>query len=282
MERLKPDGWASGRWAADAAYGRTGPTAGKHPGFTLIELLVVIAIIAILAAILFPIFITAKETGRTKACASNLRQIAAGILAYTGDWDDFFPYACDIEDYYDYQQTFGTYLMPKVPSLWDTVHSYTKSDKIWKCPSDKGIRMGYGSGEIVKPTAFGKFRTSYSWRTGLVFEMDAVPPYFRSGSGPAGPRMRVGQVRYPRRCLLTCDMYQYSPIYYTPGSPNGGWHVKKAPIFSWNVAFVDGHVANLTAEQFRNPHDHPADPNRVYRGKGIWSRYYVFGRPYVP
>src|SRR4029077_8607934 len=60
-------------------------------GFTLIELLVVIAIIAILAAILFPVFARAREQARKATCASNMRQIAVGALMYAQDYDELFP-----------------------------------------------------------------------------------------------------------------------------------------------------------------------------------------------
>ncbi len=60
-------------------------------GFTLIELLVVIAIIAILAAILFPVFAKAREKARQITCASNLKQISLGILQYYQDSDEQFP-----------------------------------------------------------------------------------------------------------------------------------------------------------------------------------------------
>ena len=60
-------------------------------GFTLIELLVVIAIIAILAAILFPVFAQAREKARTATCASNLKQISLGVLQYVQDYDESYP-----------------------------------------------------------------------------------------------------------------------------------------------------------------------------------------------
>ena len=62
-------------------------------GFTLIELLVVIAIIAILAAILFPVFARARENARKTNCASNVKQILLGIHQYAQDYDEVLPYA---------------------------------------------------------------------------------------------------------------------------------------------------------------------------------------------
>ena len=64
----------------------------RKSGFTLIELLVVIAIIAILAAILFPVFAQAREKGRQASCTSNMKQIGLAMLMYCGDYDEMFPY----------------------------------------------------------------------------------------------------------------------------------------------------------------------------------------------
>src|SRR6201990_961314 len=63
----------------------------RRAGFTLIELLGVIAIIAILAAILFPVFAQAKEAAKKTTCLSNTKQIALGVYLYTSDYDDTFP-----------------------------------------------------------------------------------------------------------------------------------------------------------------------------------------------
>jgi len=63
----------------------------KQRGFTLIELLVVIAIIAILAAILFPVFAQAKAKARQTACLSNIKQLATAVKMYQSDWDDYYP-----------------------------------------------------------------------------------------------------------------------------------------------------------------------------------------------
>jgi prepilin-type N-terminal cleavage/methylation domain-containing protein/prepilin-type processing-associated H-X9-DG protein len=63
----------------------------RRRGFTLIELLVVIAIIAILAAILFPVFAQAREKGRQAVCLSNLKQMALGMRMYVQDYDELYP-----------------------------------------------------------------------------------------------------------------------------------------------------------------------------------------------
>ena len=65
----------------------------KKQGFTLIELLVVIAIIAILAALLLPALASAKESGRSAKCLSNMRQVGLGIYMYKDDYDDHLPFA---------------------------------------------------------------------------------------------------------------------------------------------------------------------------------------------
>ena len=99
-------------------------TSQKNSAFTLIELLVVIAIIAILAAILFPVFARARENARRSSCQSNLKQIGLGILQYTQDYDEKLPSACDN-------------LSGDRP--WQlTIQPYVKSVQLFKCPSMSG------------------------------------------------------------------------------------------------------------------------------------------------
>jgi prepilin-type N-terminal cleavage/methylation domain-containing protein/prepilin-type processing-associated H-X9-DG protein len=99
----------------------------QRGAFTLIELLVVIAIIAILAAILFPVFAQAREKARQTSCLSNEKQIGLGILMYAQDFDETYPFS----QRYD----------PSVGHIWGmswavVTQPYAKSYDIYRCPSD--------------------------------------------------------------------------------------------------------------------------------------------------
>ena len=155
-------------------------------GFTLIELLVVIAIIAILAAILFPVFAKAREKARQSSCASNLKQITLGVLQYCQDYDErslrstigdatqlytrgntcsgcFHQYEAGLPD----AKNSGTGVR------WLPVAPYIKNTQVWYCPST-GSWQSYGYsrggdgvaiGTIPSPVAQVMFGDSY--RTGL-------------------------------------------------------------------------------------------------------------------
>ena len=93
-------------------------------GFTLIELLVVIAIIAILAAILFPVFAQAREKARSISCASNLKQLATSVLMYVQDNDETYPLGVR----QDWDSTWASEVQP-----------YVKNDAVFRCPDDGNL-----------------------------------------------------------------------------------------------------------------------------------------------
>jgi prepilin-type N-terminal cleavage/methylation domain-containing protein/prepilin-type processing-associated H-X9-DG protein len=105
----------------------------RRTGFTLIELLVVIAIIAILAAILFPVFAQAREKARATSCLSNTKQISLGFAMYNQDYDEGFPATVS-----ERQAPAGTpdTAEARAPfSIQNILYPYTKNTGIFKCPS---------------------------------------------------------------------------------------------------------------------------------------------------
>jgi prepilin-type N-terminal cleavage/methylation domain-containing protein/prepilin-type processing-associated H-X9-DG protein len=119
------------------------PFATARYGFTLIELLVVIAIIALLAAILFPVFTQAKAAAKRVACLSNQKQIGTGFLLYLSDYDDLMPDRRDLKVSLGYHP--WTSWPPSDPrSGWAEVlfDSYINNKDIWSCPSTKNSQVG--------------------------------------------------------------------------------------------------------------------------------------------
>jgi prepilin-type N-terminal cleavage/methylation domain-containing protein len=132
--------------------------------FTLIELLVVIAIIAILAAILFPVFAQARESARMTSCLSNMKQIGLALRMYTTDYDETFP---------NIYQGWGA---PAAGSnegwMWkNAVQPYIKNKGIWTCPSNPvGTPSAPG---ILPPDSNDQWRDNAK---GYVMEPDKIMP----------------------------------------------------------------------------------------------------------
>jgi prepilin-type N-terminal cleavage/methylation domain-containing protein/prepilin-type processing-associated H-X9-DG protein len=132
-------------------------------GFTLIELLVVIAIIAILAAILFPVFAQAREAARKTSCLSNTKQIGLGMMMYVQDYDEMYP--CNSWDTppigtADHESRTPNYLTA-IQWLW-RIMPYIKNRQIFACPSDPNPRDGW-SGYWAPQGADAEFNCDTAW-----------------------------------------------------------------------------------------------------------------------
>jgi len=208
----------------------------KRKGFTLIELLVVIAIIAILAAILFPVFSRAQEKARQTSCLSNVKQLALASRMYVQDWDEAWPP-------YD-----SVYWDPA--TFWPTLYEpYIRSWEIYWCPSES--RRGKG---IHRP--------SYSFNGGQWMHGQ---DWFMPGKPGENPGLSLlptflASVRRPVKCALVwddCNSPQYSGLYggslgkfYKSGVMEyyGQPHVWVLGSLAGrhndgdNIGFVDGHA----------------------------------------
>ena len=181
-------------------------------GFTLIELLVVIAIIAILAAILFPVFAKAREKARQSACLSNVKQLALAVLQYTQDYDEKMP--------------IGQYDTPTIYTLWNIPQNtsplcpYIKNTQIAYCPSDK-TSVGYGWPHPHHPYRYSSRSIGYF-------------------SYPS-ECMLFGESRN--------YTWIYCPICRTEDGGNG--YVSDRHNNGSNVAFIDGHAKWLSFQGLR-------------------------------
>lgn len=124
----------------------------RRAGFTLIELLVVIAIIAILAAILFPVFARAREKARQSTCTSNLKQLGLSLNMYAQDYDGIFPM-------WGYGGSDADDTVADGAFTWDTVlEPYMKNTQILICPSNSAR----DSGERPRSYAMPRYVSGYN------------------------------------------------------------------------------------------------------------------------
>lgn len=208
-------------------------TERRKKGFTLIELLVVIAIIAILAAILFPVFLSAKQSALTTACCSNLRQIATAFALYTGNWDGRCPPLCVGGEN-------GAWVLDVYPpDRRGLLDQYIKTTQLI-CPCDQLIRQLQG---------YWLMCSSYGYNAYYLAQQE-----WGNGSGdmvvPFGAPVKADS--FPRPAKIVCFTDKnviYEAEVATPGHPImfntlvycaqsvGAWHNGGA-----NVLFLDGHL----------------------------------------
>ena len=204
---------------------------GSSQAFTLIELLVVIAIIAILAAILFPVFARARENARRASCQSNLKQIGLGVIQYLQDYDEKFPTASYAES-----NLGGVH-----EGLWRTkIYPYIKSSQVFKCPSAANdfvttynlpsgqvtfaANLNYGANEFVIPMTGSSVKSSEIGATSrLPLVADCTRVLFNNAN----------------RVITANDDADDPPV-----NPSKARHFQGS-----NICFADGHVKYLNQGQ---------------------------------
>ncbi len=189
----------------------------RRSGFTLIELLVVIAIIAILAAILFPVFAQAREKARQASCMSNLRQYATATLMYTQDYDELFPQSA----YFG-----GTC----VALFYGLVQPYVKNDQITRCPTENNaMDLNAMFAGFAPPCAGTPPITSYSVNKGV----------FIDGFAAQGA-VSLAQINDSAGTVMAYD----GNVAFDTTQPVQARHQNM-----FNANFVDGHAKAIPARE---------------------------------
>jgi len=203
----------------------------KQRGFTLIELLVVIAIIAILAAILFPVFAKAREKARQSSCSSNLKQTALAILQYAQDYDERIVWSRGYRSPSEIRRMAGEWYFSCEP--------YIKNRQVADCPS--AANRGYNSGGVwsyndtAVPAADRAYVVEYSKNIRTSNQPQALI------QEPAVMMlMTEGSNNYMR---FLCPRTVANSACYKNGSVTGnyGWSNTRHNDGA-NYSFVDGHV----------------------------------------
>jgi len=208
----------------------------QKQGFTLIELLVVIAIIAILAAILFPVFAKVREKARQTACLSNMKQMNLALLQYAEDYSETYPAVGDSPS-----SGFTGWVVEVMP--------YIKSTKIFTCPSN--------------PNTNNYFNTNYANDYGANSTYNQSPGTFPNGgvfSAQNGPGVELAEVTAPSQVIALAEMANNSFYYQVEIELPAQGGAQYSQLFAGhtgfgNYAFADGHVKALKPYATVGPND---------------------------
>lgn len=212
----------------------------RKPGFTLIELLVVIAIIAILAAILFPVFARAKESAKATTCLSNQKQIVTAWIMYAGDADDraclsyYYYNGFDQEIAWDFTLDWTVGATPKVTG--GLLNPYIKNGQIHACPTFFG-------------EAYGRPYTGYAYNT-TYLGGDVLGGYHEAS---------LTEAQDPAGTAVFADAGYGWPVkgqnyLRAPSDPFYGIGTVHFRHFGGaNVAYVDGHAKRAKTRYLANP-----------------------------
>ncbi|HXI16661.1 MAG TPA: DUF1559 domain-containing protein, partial [Chloroflexota bacterium] len=202
-------------------------------GFTLIELLVVIAIIAILAAILFPVFARARENGRRASCQSNMKQIGLGLIQYTQDYDEKFPAIVVGYNYWGTGDGKGPWLT--------LIQPYVKSLQVLDCPSNP-LPSPVGTATYPGPSYAGNMAGDHNYGNG-----PTDPPSKGIFETAGRDGVSLASVGSPATTIAVTESDwapQFSSIVidFNSGGPN---LLYAGHLSTSNYLFADGHVKAL-------------------------------------
>lgn len=208
----------------------------RKTGFTLIELLVVIAIIAILAAILFPVFAQARAKARGTACLSNCKQLGTAYAMYVQDYDETSPNG----------RGSGW-------EWWTEMQPYMKSIELLYCPdrtdgnpyTQGGGAKSSGPFLLKRYVGYGYNWGPIGWRGGGLLEAQQADP--NSPGSSHIPGKSLAAIQYPAQTFAFGDTYDTPRMTVGIGFAGDTWRGGTTASLRhsggmWNFAFVDGHA----------------------------------------